>query len=600
MKRTSRLIALAIAGVIAAVFSTASIAAEPDTQAVEYYHPELKHYFITASAGEARFVDSGGAGAGWVRTGNSFGAWSSPGVAPADAALVYRFYSFGANSHVFISDEGERRFLMELEAKERAAIAGTGKSFQGWGLEGPVFLAMLPKSGQCPAATQAITRVYNDGYSTGEGSNHRYVSDDAIKGRMEDRAWKAEGIVLCAPLASTASVRVPPTAAPSGSFTGNATFKYEEVGKPEVKSRAALAIAIAADGAITGSGAGCGLSGSVRVSNATGTLRSGTLTATGCSDTRFNGVYSRVEIEQFAARAIDVRFKQGDNAKEASIEGVLNSATATTTPTPTPVPANTATIAGNFTGIFSVLVTERLSGQAERAVLSVNQPASVNVTTAGAVSGNVQGCAVSGSVTPGVDNRFVGTISLVGCSDARLNGSYAAGVHLEDGGAIEVELEREVEAGGVRTKVNINGDLARIVTGITVNPNPTPTSSGIAIAGSFSGSASFSATRRPAGGNEVTEVNKSQALSLTVSSIGTVSGSGGGCNFSGALALTNAALGIYSGTATASGCTDAIVNGNYTVTATRQTASSVEFELERESEINGERVKVKIKGTLNK
>ena len=611
-----KLIALAVTGML----GTLSYAAEPDTQVIEFYHPELKHYFITASASDARIVDSGGAGPGWVRTSRSFGAWSSRDVAPVEARMVYRFYSASANSHVYVASDDDLRLLNGLEAKERAQIAGTNKILLGWGLEGEAFLTVLPVNGQCPAATQAITRIYNNGFVSGEGSNHRYVADTSLTASMEDRAWKAEGTVFCAPLVSGAAIASVSTAASSAaasaaSYAGNVTFKYEETGKPQVKSRAMLTLALAADGALTGSSAGCNMAGSVAATNASTTLRSGSLIASSCTDARFNGTYRRVEIEQFGAKAIDIRFRLDDGAKEASIEGVLNntattSGTAPTTPPttpPAPVPPNIAIVAGDFAGILSVLITERPAGQPEKVVLNVNQAISLKVSSTGTVSGAVQGCAISGTVMPDVNNRFVGTISLAGCTEARLNGSYTVAVHLEDGGAIEAELEREVEQAGVRIKVSIEGNLARSASTSTtpVPPSPTPTTppttppTGLAIAGSFAGNASFLATRRPAGGREATEVDKSLALTLTVGSNGSVSGTGAGCRFSGNLAVTNAALGSFGGSIVASGCTDAIINGTYTASATREDASRVEFELERESEISGERVKVKIKGTLS-
>ncbi|MEQ1515093.1 MAG: hypothetical protein ABL931_01230 [Usitatibacteraceae bacterium] len=606
----SKLIALAVTGLMSAL----SVAAEPDTQVIEYYHPDLKHYFITASAGDAMFVDGGTAG-GWVRTGRTFGAWSTREAAAANASMVYRFYSAGANSHVYVASDDDLRLLKGLEASEKASIAGTGKPFLGWGFEGEAFLAMMPTAGHCPTGTQGITRSYNHGFTSGEGSNHRYVSDDSLKTSMEDRQWSQEGVVFCAPVSTAAAGVFASTssAATSGSYSGNVLFKFEETGKPEVKTRTALSLTLAASGAISGSGGGCTFAGALAAKNSSATLRGGSLTATGCTDSRFNGSYNRVEIEQFGASAIDVRFKLGDNAREAQIEGVLNGAgttvgtptTPTTPTTPPNVPSSSAAVAGDFAGLFAIVITERPSGQAEKVVLNVNQPVILKVSSTGVVTGSVQGCVINGTVVPGVDNRFAGSIAVTACSEVRLNGAYAIGVHLEDNGAIEAELEREVEQGGLRTKVRIEGNLAR--TSPSTNPTPTPTptpttppASGIAIAGTFAGNADFLATRRPAGGRETTEVNKSQAVSFTIAGNGNVTGSGAGCSFSGSLAVSNAALGVFSGTVTAAGCTDGIINGSYTATATRQDSSGLELELERETEISGERVKVKIKGRLSK
>lgn len=593
----SKLIAL----LATALLSTTSFAAGPDTQVIEYYHPLLKHYFITASAADARFVDAGNAGAGWARTGVSFSAWSSRDLAPANASMVYRYYSHGANSHVYVASDADVTLLNGLEAKERASIAGTSKSFLGWGLEGEAFLTVLPQAGQCPAGSQPITRIYNRNFAGNEGSNHRYVSDDSLTRSMEDRQWEAEGAVFCSPQSAGSTASGSSSAALAGSYSGNVQFKFEEFGKPEVKSRAALSLLFAADGSISGSGAGCKFAGSAAAKSATSNrLRGGSITATGCTDARFNGIYGRVEIEQFGAKAIDVRFKQGDNAREVEIEGVLNAEVASTPPPITPVPSNGGAAAGDFSGILSVMITQRLADKTETVILNVNQLVALKVGNTGAITGTVQGCTISGTIAPGVNGRFNGSVTVTGCAEVRLNGTYVVGVHLEDGGAIEVELEREVEQGGVRIKVTIEGNLARSA-GSTTPPTPTPPgppASGIAIAGSYAGNASFEATRRPNGGRETVEVSKTQALTLTVSSAGSVSGSGAGCTFSGNLASNQ--LGGFTGTITATGCTDAIIRGSYVATASREDGNAVEFELERETETNGERVKVKIKGRLNK
>jgi hypothetical protein len=593
----SKLIAL----LTTSLLSATTFAAEPDTQVIEYYHPLLKHYFITASAADARFVDAGNAGAGWERTGVTFAAWSSRDLAPPNASMVYRYYSHGANSHVYVASDADVSLLNRLEAKERAEIAGTKKSFLGWGLEGEAFLTVLPQAGQCPAGTQPITRNYNRNFAGSDGSNHRYTTDDSLTRSMEDRKWEPEGAVFCSPLsAASASASTSNSFALASSYSGNVQFKFEEVGKPEVKSRATLTLAFAADGTVSGSGAGCKFAGSVAAMSATSNrFRGGSVTATGCTDARFNGVYGRVEIEQFGPKAIDIRFRQGDNAREVTVEGVLNAAVATTPPSVTPSPSNSGAVAGDFSGVLSVMITQRLSGQAETIVLNVNQSVTLKVGNTGAISGTVQGCAISGSIAPGVDNRFTGSILVSGCAESRLNGNYVVGVHLEDGGAIEVELEREVEQAGVRIKVTIEGNLSRTSGGTTPTPTPpTPPASGIAIAGSYAGAASFEATRRPAGGREVVEVSNVQALSLTVSSTGSVSGTGAGCSFSGSLASNP--LGGFIGTVTATACTAAIVRGSYIATVTREDGGALEVELERETETNGERVKVKIKGRLSK
>jgi hypothetical protein len=608
----AKLTALALAGLM----SAATYAAEPDTEVIEYYHPVLKHYFITASASDARVVDSGAAGKEWVRTGRSFSAWSKRDNAPEDTAMVHRFYSPGAISHFFSANEAEIRMLREMEANERASIAGTDKSFRGWGYEGEAFVAVIPKNGQCPSGTEVITRTYNrGGLSVEDGSsNHRYINGDSLIRSMEDRNWVIEGAVFCASTSASASASSSSTgsaspangsAVASGSYSGTVEFKIEVLGKPEVKVMLPVTLTLAANGAISGAGGGCQFAGSTAAPSATeARLRGGSVSATGCDDARFNGNYGRIEIEQFGAKAIDIRFKQGDNAREVQIEGVLTTASSVTTPTPNPTAASNAqSITGDFAGIAGWLITERAGGQQERIVFNVNQRLALKITNAGAVSGNGLACTFSGTLVPGIDNRFTGSVLASGCSEARLNGSYEATVHPEDAGAIEAELEREVEQGGLRTKVSIKGNLAGSTSGTTTPPPPpppAPSASGIAIAGKFTGDATWLATRRPAGGRETTEVSRTQNLQVAISGTGDVAGAGAGCSFAGKLSSSNPTLGIFAGTVTATACTDSIIRGTYSATATREDGNAVELELERETEIGGERVKVKIKGRLTK
>lgn len=601
----SKLIALAVTGLLSAL----TYASEPDTLVVEYYHPELKHYFITASATDARFVDAGSAGQGWVRTGRSFGAWSTREAASADASMVHRFYSAGANSHVYVASDSDIQLLKSLEVSERASIAGTDKRFLGWGYEGEAFLAVLPKTGRCPVGTDAITRIYNHGFTNGEGSNHRYISDASLKISMEDRKWQDEGVVFCAPVntvggASASVSTAPSNAQAAGSYRGTVLFKAEVAGKPEVNMHSELSLTLAADGAVSGSGGGCKITGTLAAKNNAASLRSGTLTATGCTDARFNAIYSRADIEQFSTKAIDIRFRLEDNALELQIEGVLANIDITPppAPVPVPVPSDSSALAGDFSGVLTVLIAQRPAGQAEKFVFNVNQLVTLKVSSTGSISGVVQGCTISGMITPGVNNQFVGSILVAGCSEPRLNGNYQVAVHLEGGGTIEVELEREVTLDGVPIKVSIEGELTRSAPP-PAPPAPVPSVppvAGIAIAGNFAGNASFLATHRVSSGRDVTDVDKTAAISLTISSTGSVTGASAGCSFNGSLASNAAVPGTFAGNIVAAGCADAVINGKFAALAGREDADGLELELEREVESNGERINVKIKARLNK
>ena len=175
------------------------LAAEPETEAVEFYNSTLGHYFITATASEAKLVDDGAAGPGWVRTGRSFAAWLDPANAPSNAAGVCRFYSTGANSHFYTADAAECEHLKELEAAEREHARPTGAPILGWRYEGIGFRIESPASGSCPAGTTAVARVYNDGFARGKDSNHRLLTDYDLYVQMIGQGWIGEGVAMCGP-----------------------------------------------------------------------------------------------------------------------------------------------------------------------------------------------------------------------------------------------------------------------------------------------------------------------------------------------------------------------------------------------------------------
>jgi hypothetical protein len=157
----------------------------PDADVIEYFYPPANHYFLTATAAEAAFIDSGGAGAGWVRTGFSFRAWS-PGNIAGGTLPVCRFTgtpNIGPNSHFFTADAGE------------CAIVQTNPY---WFYEGLAFRTLVPAAGLCATGTMPVIRFFWPGsYVT--LTRHRYVVDTGEAQRMRGAGWFEEGPVFCAP-----------------------------------------------------------------------------------------------------------------------------------------------------------------------------------------------------------------------------------------------------------------------------------------------------------------------------------------------------------------------------------------------------------------
>jgi hypothetical protein len=192
-------------GLIVATFALATYSATAqfvNTRMVEFYHPDLDHYFYTvADSAEANWVESGGAGAAWRKTGWVF---SGTNALVNGANTFCRFYGSlnpGPNSHFYTVDEEECRALREL-----AAV--TPKSVPRWNFEGSMFVYFFyftRSVDRCsvPETSQPffprILRFYNEGFSKGKDSNHRFVAETATTAiaDMIARGWKNEGVVMC-------------------------------------------------------------------------------------------------------------------------------------------------------------------------------------------------------------------------------------------------------------------------------------------------------------------------------------------------------------------------------------------------------------------
>jgi hypothetical protein len=160
-------------------------AANP-TQAVEYFHRQFGHYFVTADAAEAAALDAGKPTNGWARTGQTFSVDTTAG---AGQMPVCRFFSAAfarKSSHFFTADPAEC-----------AEVKGNSV----WHYEGIAFQAGLPTAERCPAGTAPLYRLYNDGRSG--APNHRYTSCPNIRDRMHSLGWIAEGLAMCVAAAST-------------------------------------------------------------------------------------------------------------------------------------------------------------------------------------------------------------------------------------------------------------------------------------------------------------------------------------------------------------------------------------------------------------
>lgn len=154
---------------------------------VEFYNTTLDNYFITADANEAAAIDTGAAGPGWSRTGDTFGAGGN--------AAVCRFYGSltpGPNSHFYTVLAAECENLKQIQAT-------TSATQKRWNFESLDFFSTVPAGGGCFDGTTPVYRAYNNGFARGIDSNHRISRNrDAIL-QVVARGWIDEGVVMCAP-----------------------------------------------------------------------------------------------------------------------------------------------------------------------------------------------------------------------------------------------------------------------------------------------------------------------------------------------------------------------------------------------------------------
>jgi hypothetical protein len=555
-------------------FSTVAGASAPDTEAVEYYNAFTKHYFVTATASEARLIDTGAAGKGWLRTGRSFQAWIKKADAPPNAQPVCRFYSSGANSHFYTASGGECEGLKAAQIAERSRGAASG-----WQYEGIAFYIQAPSAGQCPAGTAEMLRVYNNGFANGAGSNHRFVDDAGLQELMVESKWLSEGTVFCAATKSTGTgANLPPTTRKFetlvGTWKGDAQWEIAQ-GNKEAESARPLELKLAADGAITGTGYGCSFTGKVALGDGFRSFFTGSVTASGCTDTAFNGEYLRLKLQRFGADTLMVKMKRGEDDHEVSISARLTNGSATAPVTP----PGFDSVAGEWVGTVG---WEAGPQSAQDEQVETNRPLTLKISSTGTLTGTGFGCTFTGTLVPSKDWHpgFTGEITAAGCENTLFNGKFAdVRVERDGSGKLEIEFKRKSDA----MQVQIEGALQAKDAGTA--PAPAAPADPVVV-GKWQGKVIWSAGA----------ASGSDAVSFTIGADGAFSGSGFGCKLAGSLKLAMNGRAVTGGTITASGCTKEALNVTFTnIAFEREDADALEFAFERE--VNGVKVKLKGKAT---
>lgn len=146
----------------------------------EFRNPLTNHYFRTGWYDEARSINNGSAGPGWVDTGDYFYTFRNP---TTRTLPVCRFYSTGFNSHFYTIDQGECEFV---------------KRDTNWRFEGFAFHAIPQVIGGCPVNSSPVYRVYNNRFTQND-VNHRFTTSLSVYNSMKLQGWLPEGIAFCVP-----------------------------------------------------------------------------------------------------------------------------------------------------------------------------------------------------------------------------------------------------------------------------------------------------------------------------------------------------------------------------------------------------------------
>ena len=239
-------------------------------------------------------------------------------------------------------------------------------------------------------------------------------------------------------------------------WTGSARWKSENHGM-ETRTHEPLSLVIAADGAVSGTGFGCTFTGSVLQGDGFRSHFKGELSATGCTVESFNGDYKFLHLQSFGGDQLVVHAKRGHGAVEARLDAILL-ADATEPPPPE---GGFAAIEGPWLGTVAWNAVQTTLATGIAVTTSVNQEIALQISATGAITGTGFGCTFTGTLAEAdAEGVFLGTAEAAGCTDPLFNGAYASvKVNPEDGGSIEVELERESEDAATRVEVEIEGLL---------------------------------------------------------------------------------------------------------------------------------------------
>jgi hypothetical protein len=177
-----------------ALYFTRALEVNPVVTVTEYFHADLDHYFITASAEDVTLLDAGTYGE-WKRTSQRFKAWSSAHA--ASLRPVCRFYAEAHRGHHFTLDTTECERLKALEKQGRAEASARKSAYLGYQYEGIAFYAYPAGSGTCPKGLAPVHRFSRTDAKTG-ATDFRFTAAGEQYSAMS-AIWQDDGVAFCSP-----------------------------------------------------------------------------------------------------------------------------------------------------------------------------------------------------------------------------------------------------------------------------------------------------------------------------------------------------------------------------------------------------------------
>ena len=357
--------------------------------------------------------------------------------------------------------ETEATLPLELTIAADGVIGGTGNgcTFIGKVTQGDGFRSLFSSTISASGCSNA---AFNGDYMR---LRFERFGPRSLIARMKKGDGETEASISARLVNESASA--PPSSASvgaiAGDWIGTVGWEVEAPGLPQVEVNKALSLSISSSGAVTGSGFGCNFTGTLSGNPARRSGLTGRMSAAGCDNALFNGDFDQMHLRMsHNSTHLEVRMARETAGTEVKIEGELDAKDGVSNPAPVP-PASPA-LPGAWEGTVGWFAYERSAFHDAAVIASALERIRFTIANDGTFAGTGFGCSFAGKLVLSADGRFVssGEITASGCTNDIFNGKYVSPEFQRGDGALEIELEREVNRATGTVKVKIAGKVGRV------------------------------------------------------------------------------------------------------------------------------------------